>query len=276
MKNTILIITFSIFYSISFGQTQFSIAIGGPQRDEALFCKPTIDGGYISVGWTQSFGAGGWDLYLVKTSATGLLEWTKTYGSPSDEVDCSIEQTTDGGYIIASRSNGFSALSSDIYLVKTDSNGNLEWSKTYGASDWEEGHSILIALDGYIHVGYTKSFGAGNEDIYVMKNDLSGNIVWAKTYGGTGIDLGHKIKFDNDGKILIAGGTNSFSDANDYDFYLLKLDTDGTLMWSKTFGGWKDDMGWDVVSTPNGYYLAGLSESNSAGENDFCLMKVDF
>jgi len=256
-------------------QIKFSEAIGGPQPDEALYCKPTTDGGYVSVGWTKSFGAGNWDLYLVKTNADGSLQWTKTYGGPGDEVDCSIEQTADGGYIIASRSNSFSAISSDIYLVKTDGSGNLVWSKTYGGADWEEGHSIIITTDGYLHVGYTKSFGAGEEDIYVMKNDLNGNIMWAKTYGGAGFDLGHKIKLDADGNILIAGGSNSFSEAHDWDYYLLKLDLNGNTLWGKTFGGWKNDIGWDVVTYSNGYFLAGLSESNSAGENDLCIIKVD-
>jgi len=274
MKKYALCCLITSFYATTQAQQKFSQSIGGAGNDEALYCKPTNDGGYINVGWTTSFGAGNWDLYLVKTDSLGQILWTKTYGGTGDEADCSVEQTSDKGYIIASRTNSFGVGNSDIYIVKTDSMGNLMWSKTYGGSVWEEGHSIVIANDGYVHVGFTDSYGAGNDDIYMMKIDFAGNMLWASTFGGIGNDHGHKVKIDSSGSFLIAGTTNSFNNLS-YDFYLIKVSNQGDILWSKTYGASQDDIGWDVQAFSDSYYMTGYTNSAGQGLNDFLLLKTD-
>jgi Secretion system C-terminal sorting domain/Domain of unknown function (DUF5122) beta-propeller len=251
-------------------------SIGGPLTDEALYTTTTSDGGYIMVGWTTSFGAGGWDLYLVKTQADGAIEWTRTYGGPGDEVDCSVEQTADGGYIIASRTNSFGAGGADVYLVKTDPSGAPEWTKTYGGAGWEEGHSVLQTSDGgYILTGWTDSFGAGSQDIYVVRTDAVGTVLWTRTYGGAGSERGHKIKRTPDGGYLIAAETNGFG-AGGWDLLLVQIAADGTPLWSKTYGGAGDDFGWDAEPTADGgCVFVGYTNSFGAGAMDMYLLKLD-
>src|SRR5207245_496559 len=108
MKKYVILIAFAFLSFNIIAQITFNEAIGGSSLDQAISAEVTTDGGYIVVGWTQSFGAGGWDIYLVKTSATGTIQWTKTYGGPSEEVDCFVHQTTDGGYIITARTTSYS------------------------------------------------------------------------------------------------------------------------------------------------------------------------
>lgn len=276
MKRSTLVILFLLFALCSKAQITFSEAIGGDSTDQAIFGEPTFDGGYIVVGWTKSYGAGFWDIYLVKTDANGSLQWTKTYGGPGGEVDCFVQQTHDSGYVITARTNSYGVGSTDVYLIKTDSHGNAEWTKTVGGTAYEEGHSVLQTSDrGYIHTGYTNSFGAGADDVYLIKNDSMGNTQWAKTYGGGAIDHGHLIRQAVNGGYIIIGESNSFG-AGDFDMYLLRLDANGNFVWSKTFGGSGDEHGWDLqVTSDNQYIITGYTASFNGGNNSVYLLKTD-
>jgi hypothetical protein len=276
MRHPILYFAFMIVSLPVCAQTVFNEAIGGPSSDQAIFGTPTKDGGYISVGWTKSFGAGGWDIYLVKITATGEIMWTSTFGGPGEEVDCSVQQTKDEGYIITARTTSFGAGSSDVYLIKTNSAGHAEWTKTIGGPAWEEGHYVLQTPDeGYIHTGYTMSYGAGKADVYLIKNDSLGNTQWAKTYGDTGIEHGHFIQPALGGGFIIAGETNSFG-AGGYDVYIIKTDVSGVVEWSKTYGGPADEFGWAIRKTTDScYIITGKTNSFGAGGNDIYLIKID-
>jgi hypothetical protein len=150
---------------------------GGTDRDWAYSVQQTSDGGYIVAGTTLSFGAGWHDVLLIKTDANGNLQWAKTYGGTYYEFASYVQQTSDGGYIVAGWTNTFGAGSSDVFLIKTDANGNIQWAKTYGGTNGEGATSVQQTSDGgYIVAGDTRSFGAGGDDIFLIKTDANGNI----------------------------------------------------------------------------------------------------
>jgi len=160
------------------------------------------------------------------------LQWIKTIGGINQEWGYSIVQTSDGGFAIAGYTSSFGAGNDDIYVIKLDANGNLQWTKTIGGTNLEWGYSIVQTSDGgFAIVGYTESFGAGLQDVYVVKLDANGNLQWTKTIGGANVDFGNSIVQTSDGGFVIAGHTNSFSGGGGiYDVYIIKLDTNGNLM----------------------------------------------
>ena len=138
--------------------------------------QQTSDGGYIVAG-TTSFGAGINDIWILKLDQTGTVSWQKTYGGSGDDDAYSIQQTTDGGYIVAGSTSSFGAGNYDMWILKLDQTGTVSWQKTYGGSGGDCAYSIQQTSDGgYIVAGYTTSFGAGNDDMWILKLDSNGNI----------------------------------------------------------------------------------------------------
>jgi len=247
---------------------------GGTNWDFTFSVRQTSDGGYIVAGGTRSFGAGSWDIFLIKTDADGNVQWAKTYGGTSTDVATSVQQTSDGGYIVAAEILSFGAGSYDIFLIKTDANGNIQWAKTYGGTGADIPISVQQTSDGgYIVAGFTDSFGAGERDIFLIKTDANGNIIWAKTYGGTYWDYAFSVQQTSDGGYIVASSTLSFGTSN--DFFLIKTDADGNIIWAKTYRrtGW--DEAYSVQQTSDGgYIVAGLTYSFGAGDDIF-LIKTD-
>jgi Secretion system C-terminal sorting domain len=158
------------------GDTIWAKTFGGSKNDFAYGIYETQDLGLIIIGHTNSFGPGGMNVYLIKIDFWGNIQWSKTYGGPGDEYGYSIRQTTDNGYIIVGSTNSFGAGSKDVYLIKTDANGDTLWTKTYGGLSDETGYAIQQTSDGgYIITGNSNSFGSGKKDIYVIKTDANGN-----------------------------------------------------------------------------------------------------
>jgi uncharacterized delta-60 repeat protein len=249
---------------------------GGAYNDFALSVQQTSDGGYIVAGYTESFGAGGYDFFLIKTDANGNVIWAKTYGGGGVDWAFSVQQTSDGGYIVAGLTTSFGAGGGDAFLIKTDANGDIIWGKTYGGTDWDWAYSVQQTSDGgYIVAGYTESFGAGGYDFFLIKTDANGNVIWAKTYGGTNYDYAHSVQQTSDGGYIVAGLTTSFG-AGDRDIFLIKTDANGDIIWAKTYGGTY----WDEVSSvqqtsDGGYIVAGYTTSFGAGGWDIFLIKTD-
>ncbi len=259
------------------GNLQWTKTIGGKKEDVDLKSLiQTADGGYAIAGATNSFGAGNGDVYVVKLDANGNLQWTKTIGGPGDEIGFSLIQTSDGGYAIAGSTTSFGAGDEDVYVVKLDANGNLQWTKTIGGPKRDWGSSLIQTSDGgYAIAGITTSFGAGGWDVYVVKLDASGNLQGTKTIGGKGWDAGLSLIQTSDGGYAIAGYTESFG-AGDEDVYVVKLDANGKLQWTKTIGGTNDDRGFSIIQTSDGgYAIAGATQSFGARGRDVYVIKLD-
>ena len=197
------------------------------------------------------------------TLDTPPLVWEKTFGGSNGDEGWSVQQTADGGFVIAGGTSSFGAGGQDVYLVKTDSAGNLFWQKTFGGSSWDSAHSVEQTTDGgFIIAGYTGSFGAGNDDVYLIKTDPNGEMLWQNTFGGSKWEYGYSVQQTTDGGFIIAGDTSSFSAWPYSDVYLVKTDCAGNLLWQKTIGGGHFDFGTSVQQTADGgYIIAGWTKS---------------
>ena len=233
--------------------------------------QQTIDGGFIitGVGYT--------DLVLIKTAADGTMQWAKTIAGTSGQEGKSVKQTSDGGFIITGFTTSFGAGSFDVYLVKTDSIGTLQWTKTFGGTNDDFGNSIQLTLDGgYIIAGTTRSYGAGIGDVYIIKTTSNGTLQWTKTFGGTLNEEGYSVQQTSDFGFIISGLTRSFGTGSD-DIYLVKTDSNGTMQWTKTFGGLDAEAGYSVAQTHDGgYVINGNSYSSFATfSTDIYFIKTD-
>jgi len=249
--------------------TLWTRVYGGAHDDCIYDVLETSDSEYVAVGWTRSFGVGNSDVYLLKLDANGDTMWTKTYGGPLDDEGRSVQETSDGGFIIAGNTG------SNVYLVKTDSSGNMSWSEWYGGSNYDYGYSVQETSDnGFIIVGRISSFSVGGFDVFLTKTDSLGNTLWSKIYGGTGWDAGCCIRKTSDGGFLIAGMTTS-NGAN-WDVYFMKTDANGDSLWTKTSGGVDWDVAYEVQETfDGGFIIAGCTDSYGAGGFDIYLLKID-
>jgi hypothetical protein len=260
----------------AFGDTLWTRVYGGVGFDYALGIQETDDGGYVVAAGTSSFGAGDMDFYLIKTDASGDTLWCRTYGGSDPDVAFSVDQTIDGGYIFAGYSMSFGAGDMDFYLIKTDASGDSLWSRTYGGSGSDWGLSVQQTADGgYIVAGRTDSFGAGSNDLYLVKADAAGDTLWTRTYGATGSENAYSVQQTTDEGYIVGGLTNSFGSGG-FDFFLVKTDVSGDTVWTTTYGGSNDDFGTSVwETTDGGYILAGYTNSFGAGGQDFYLVKTD-
>ncbi len=153
---------------------QWQKTFGGSGIDVGYSVQQSSDSGYVIAGYSDSFGSGNYNVYFLKTNINGDTVWTKTYGGSSDARGFSVQQTIDGGFIIAGYLSSFGS-AADVYLIKTDVDGNTLWTKTFGGNSHDYANSVQQTSDsGYIITGYTWSFGAGHFDVYLIKTDDSG------------------------------------------------------------------------------------------------------
>jgi predicted secreted protein len=234
------------------------------------------DGGYAILGDTSSFGAGGSDFWLIKTDAEGNAQWNNTYGGTGTETSGDMCLTSDDGYAMSGYTTSLGAGGQDFWLVKVDAGGNVEWNMTYGGTGNEYAYHVEQTLDGgYALLGQTTSFGAGNNDFWLVKTDASGIAEWNVTYGGTGNDVGIHVLQTGDGGYAMAGSTSSFG-AGSNDAWLIKTDVAGNVQWNQTYGGPGYDGGQCIEQTSDGgYALACITTSFGAGSLDSWLVKLD-
>ena len=258
------------------GNMEWQQALGGSDYDCGHAVQQTTDGGYIVIGDTNSYGAGQSDAYLVKADALGNMEWQQTFGGSDYDCGHAVQQTADGGYIVTGETHSYGAGQSDVYLIKTDALGNMEWQQTFGGSDYDGAFHVRQTTDGgYIIGGATNSYGAGLCDFYMVKTDALGNMEWQQTFGGSDWDDGLTAEQTADGGYVMVGETYSYGEGGG-DVYLVKTDALGNMEWGQTFG----DSDWDVAfsgqqTTDGGYIMAGLTYSYGAGQSDAYLVKAD-
>ncbi|MDD5529901.1 MAG: T9SS type A sorting domain-containing protein [bacterium] len=262
----------------SSGDTLWTRTFGGATVDNGKSVQQTSDGGFIITGYTNSFGAGGYDVYLIKMNSSGNTLWTKTYGGVQSDVGYSVSETPDGGFIIAGTTYSFGAGNYDVYLIRTNSSGDTLWTKTFGRADDDYGYSVRFIsgkTEGFIIVGTTHSFGAGSYDVYLIRTNSSGDTLWTRTFGGTNGDGGNSIFETQDSGFIITGHTSSFG-AGGYDnIYLIRTNSSGDTLWTKTVGGTKDDYGYSVQQTQDGgFIIAGWTTSFGAGMEDVYLIRL--
>ncbi len=248
----LILFGFTSFFSL---HAQWVKSYGGDKNDQTNSIQQTLDGGYIVAGSTESFGAGNSDLWVLKLSVAGDIEWQIAYGGSDDEGASSIQQTTDGGYIIAGSIRSSGAGSSDFWVLKISPQGGILWSKSYGGGADEDASSIQQTADrGYIIAGSTGSFGAGKGDFWVLKLSSQGDVEWQKTYGGQETDIARSVRQTLDGGYVVAGNTVSFG-AGKWDGWILELSPLGDIRWQKTLGGEEVDNAKSIMQTTDGGYI---------------------
>ncbi len=250
---------------------------GGPGDEEGHSIIALNDYSYyIVAGKTNSFGSGGFDVYLIKIDDDGDLLWERTYGGERDDWGESVCEAQDGGYLIAGCTASYGAGGYDVYLIKVAEDGGLEWTKTYGGSGDDFGHEVIVTRDGgYLVVGSTRSYGAGGEDVYLLKLDGNGDTVWVRVLGGAGDDCGYSVVQVSDGSYVVVGSTTS-EGSGGKDVYLVKISEHGNFIWSRTYGGVEDDEGYDVrCAAVAGFILTGYTQSFGSGGADVYVVKAD-
>lgn len=238
---------------------------------EAVFSiDECADGGYVIAGYTDFFGAGGGDMYVIRIDDDGNSLWSQAYGGDSFECARSIKQTSDGGFIITGYTKSYGAGMFDVYLVKTNAAGDTVWTRTYGGAEQDFGKSVCETADGgYVVTGWTSSFG-DNDDVYVIRTDADGDTLWTKAHGGPYQDYGEEIITSQDNGFIIAGVAG---DPTNHvpTVLLLKLDENGDTVWISTFD---DGRGYDVKQTNDGGYIIAGGHYVDSHQNVY-LVKVN-
>lgn len=281
-------------------------SLGGSSYDNANSIQQTFDGGYIVAGTSYSSDGdvignhGNYDYWIVKLDNSGTVKWQKSFGGTQDDEALSVQQTLDCGFIVAGFSNstngdvsGSHGLS-DFWVIKLDIDGNLLWQKSFGGNNDDRPTSIQQTRDlGYIIAGHTFSKDGdvkgnhGNFDYWIVKLDLSGNLVWQRTLGGSQSEHAEAIRQTSDNGYIVAGYSNS----NDgdvsgnhglNDYWIVKLDINGNILWQKSYGGSGNDLAYSVQQTDDGgYIVAGESDSNDGdvidnhGSYDYWIIKLN-
>ena len=245
--------------------------------DKGYSIRETSDGGFIVCGTTATYGSGSDDVYVLKITSVGSLSWSAVIGTAgANEAGREVQQTSDGGYIVAGYTDGSGTSFYDVYLIKLNATGTVQWKKTYGGSSYDFAYTVEQTTDGGFVLGATtNSFGAGNWDAYLIKTDAAGILQWSKTYGMSGEDRVQCARQTSDGGYILCGRSSSFG-AGNFDATLHKTDVNGNLQWTKGFGGGGDDQGWYVRQlSNNAYALCGYTVSFGAGVKDALMIRTD-
>jgi hypothetical protein len=219
----------SLFKTDASGSELWNKSFGGSEGDLGRAVQQTNDSGYIITGMTNSYGAGGGDIWLIKTDANGNKLWDKTFGGSANDEGLSVKQTNDSGYIITGMTNSYGAGGGDVWLIKTDANGNKLWNKTFGGSEYDFGNSVQQTSDGgYVITGGTNSYRSGHQDVWLIKIDANGNKLWDRTFSRPDIEWGNSVQQTRDGGYVITANAlkNSYA-LGGYDVWLIKIDANG-------------------------------------------------
>lgn len=280
---------------------------GGSNSDSANFIEPTGDGGYIVAGDSNSNNGdltqnkGSYDAWVFKISSDGTLEWQKNYGGTAYEGAEYIQNTSDGGYIVAATttSNNGDLTSNhgdfDYWFIKLNSAGNIEWQKTYGGTGMDQPYAIHQTLDGgYIASGRSNTPNNGDVtgnhgqfDYWIVKVSNTGDLIWQKSLGGTNSDYGRFSQPTLDGGYIVAGYSNSNNgnvsgNNGGFDCWIAKLNETGTIEWQKSLGGTGYDWGRSLTETEDGGFVIALGSKSTNisagthhGNNDVLLIKLE-
>ena len=277
MKRAISIGIFLLAYISSMSlHAQWAKTYGGTASDYPYSIKQTSDGGYIVAGMTWGFDAGVTNMLIVKLSSEGDIEWQKTYGGSGEDGSWNtiIQETSDGGYIVATDTASFGAGGKDVWILKLFSDGEIEWQKTYGTTEDDDARGgIRITSDGgYVVAGRT--WISGYYDFWVLKLNSSGNIEWQKSYGGRGHQYADSVQQTSDGGYVVAGS----SGYERYGSWIIKLSFEGNIEWQRTYGGEGRSYNYRChiqQTSDGGYIVTDYSDLFGTGMYDFLVLKLN-
>jgi uncharacterized repeat protein (TIGR01451 family) len=270
----------------SLGIIQWQKSLGGTNVDLGQVVIQTSDEGYLIGGRTNSIngdvtiGFGLTDCWIIKLDSNGNLVWQKSFGGSGGEQIYDLQEISSGGYVVAAYSTSSDGdLSSnyggwDYWVFMIDDTGNLIWERNYGGSGNEQAKSISETIDGYVVVGHTESNDGdinssnGSADIWALKIDYLGNIVWERSFGGGLNDYGYTCISNPDGSIVIAGITNSSLPPNYFgqSCILIGVDVSGILLWQRGFGGSLDETPYSIQNTNDGGYIVACDSRSTDGD----------
>lgn len=249
---------------------------GGPHCDYGAAVIPTADGGCLVAGGTESYGAGIYDAYLIRLNGQGQELWSKTYGGRGSDCGYALLQTPDGGYAVAGDTDSTSSGKTNVYLFKTDSEGNLLWSKAYGGMKDSYGWSLQqTGAGGYIIAGETEMTGAGGGGFqsYLVETDALGNQIRDSIYGGESYSTTHAVWQTGDGNYLLAG-KKEIAGGTHY-LHILKTGGSGSLVWEKALAGLGDSCAFAGQPTRDGgSIIAGEKGPAAGGRQQIMLLKL--
>jgi hypothetical protein len=235
------------------GTMLWSKSYSSTNNDFVTSIKACDNGGYIITGYSSTIN-NDYDAFLLRIDASGNKLWSKSYGGPADDKSMSVVQNSNMEFIMAGSTTSYGAGSSDVYIVATDSTGNLLWSKTYGGSNDDAANSIELSSDNnYFITGKTSSFG-NNTDAYVILADGNGDKIWTKAIGNTNIDYASAGRYTSDGGFIFTGTSYSWGSQTG-DIYVVKLDNLGNVSWTKVLGTYEADMGNSITESADGSYV---------------------
>jgi hypothetical protein len=253
----------------------------GPNYGAGYSVQQTSDGGYIISGTKYSYEPEFLSqmVWLIKADADGNEIWDRVFGGSHNDIGYSVQQTGDGGYVIAGSTESFGEGGKDAWLIKTDAKGNMIWNNTFGGgrSDW--GKSVQQTSDGgYILTGSTYSYEVAHQSqmVWLIKVDSSGKNIWSKIFGGPRDDWGNSVYETSDGGYIIAGATKSYGEDGNSALWLIKTDANGNEVWDKTFSGPGNAVGYSVQQTNDGgYIIAGSKVPYGRITGGIWLIKTD-
>lgn len=255
------------------GSVLWTKVMGGGSQEYGMKVVQSTDSTYAIGGYVKSVGAGASDMFLCSMDDQGDTLWTRTYGFSSQDYAQNMIQTADKGFVLIGSTRDLNTSDDNIYLVKTDEEGNPLWSKSFGgASGSSYGYSVIELSDGsLVLAGHTSCFGI-DQDVIIIKTDKSGNTIWSKTIGAED-DYGYDIQSTADGGFIVCGKSRkSYSD----NAYLIKLDKDGNKEWSKLYGEASlNDIAYKVIVLSDGYLMSGETNSYGTGQYDLMMIKTD-
>ena len=301
---------------------------GGTLFDTATDIKECSSGGFIIVGWTESYGEGGKDLWLLRTNASGDLIWDKTFGGSKEERGEEIIECSDGGFAIIGRTASVDPGNYDAWLIRLNATGGHLWNQTYGGAGIEYGYGIVECSEGgFAITGWTQSYGAGSFDMWLMRTDAAGDHRWNTTFGGSASDSGSRLVEVSTGGFIIAGQTWSYSKgyadawlvrtnasgdylwdqiwggaagndvlryvievsdgtfaatglaatsiySSSYDVFMVRVDTNGEELWSRTYGGGALDEGNRIIEVSEGGYIIACETMSYGNDNQMMLLRI--
>lgn len=236
----------------------------------------TDDGDYVFTGSTNGLSGNDYDIYLVKTDRVGNVIWNHQFGGQGMDKGAKMVKTSDGGFAIVGMTTSFGETDSDVFLLRTDSEGNELWSMTYRKSDTnEEGFGLAAtADDGFIITGYAET-ETGDEELYLMKTRADGSIQWSNMYGGLQDERGHAVVTTADGGYAVAGFTQSIGNGKK-DGFLLKTDFVGNEMWARPYGNSQNNIFYDLVAKEDGgFVMTGANEFAAFVPEDMYIVGTD-